>query len=177
MAGRWRFGRASQAPASDPRVCHCCGKVLDADNLAWDYLLPDDLMVLSDDERSAVIRVATGQIVQAAGYGNAIRAILPIPLDTGEEVTLGVWLAITEAEEWNRVLDAAKAGGEAWAGTTFTGKLLNAVQPWRNVYLAEAVAVAPGPDKVPRITASPDRLLNRVLTGPWTHKKVVRSRR
>jgi hypothetical protein len=176
MAGWWRFLRPTKQPASDARVCHCCGKVLDADSLAWDYPLPDDLAVLSEEERAASIQTWTRQIVQADGYGSAIRVILPIPLDTGDLVTLGVWLAIGGAAEWDRVLDAARAGGDAWSGTTFTGRLLNAVDPWPDVYLAEAVAVVPGPNKVPRITDSANELLRRVLTGPWTHKEVVGAR-
>ncbi|MFF4879530.1 hypothetical protein [Micromonospora sp. NPDC000668] len=150
--------------------------VLDADNLAWDYPLPDDLAALAEKERTASIQTLTRQIVQADGYGSAIRVILPIPLDTGDLITLGVWLAITPAAEWDRVLSAAQAGGDAWSGTTFAGVLLNAVEPWPDVYLAEAVAVVPGPNKVPRITDSASELLRRVLTGPWSHKEVVGAR-
>jgi hypothetical protein len=56
---------------------------------------------LSDEQRTTCIQTWTRQVVQADGYGSAIRVILPIPLDTGNLVTLGVWLALTGAEwDW-----------------------------------------------------------------------------
>jgi hypothetical protein len=127
--------------------------------------LPYDLAALSHEERTACIQTSTRQIVQADGNRSAIRVILPIPLDTGDLVRLGVWLALDGAE-WDRVLDAAKAGGTAWSGTAFTGRLLNAVEPWPIVYLADATAIAPGPNKVARVTGSTNELLGRVIAGP-----------
>jgi hypothetical protein len=56
---------------------------------------------LSDEQRTTCIQTWTRQVVQADGYGSAIRVILPIPLDTGNLVTLRVWLALTGAEwDW-----------------------------------------------------------------------------
>lgn len=136
---------------------------------------PASLVGAYSPHPDASAATSTRQIVQADEYGSAVRAILPIPLDTGDLVTLGVWLALNGAE-WDRVLDAARAGLSAWSGITFTGRLLNAVEPWPNVYLADATAIAPSPDRVARITGSTNELLGRVIAGPWTHKEVVAAR-
>jgi 8-oxo-dGTP diphosphatase len=159
--------------SEDSSTCYCCGKVLGPDNLAWDYPLPDDLAKLTEDELARCMTVNTGQIVVAKGFGNAIRVILPVPLDTGRTATFGVWLAIATADEWHRVVDAAGGRGEPWPGCTFSGRLLNAVAPWPEVYLANATARAPGENKVAWIVASPHEKLSQVLIGPWSQHEVV----
>jgi hypothetical protein len=160
----------------EPHVCHCCGKQLGPNNLAWDYLLPDDLARLPEDELERCLLTSTGQIIVAEGFGNAIRVILPVALDTGHTATFGVWLAISEAAEWHRIVDSAGGRGEPWPGNTFTGRLLNAVAPWPGIYLTRAVAVAPGQNKVARIAKSPDRELRRVLSRQWSQAEVVAAR-
>lgn len=159
-----------------PPACYCCGKVLGPQNLAWDYPLPDDLAKLTERELAECLTVNTGQIVVAEGYGNAIRVILPVPLDTGHTATFGVWLAITAEAEWHRVVDAAGGRGEPWPGCTFTGRLLNAVAPWPEIYLASATATAPEANKVARIVASSHDKLGQVLIGPWSQHHVVAAR-
>jgi hypothetical protein len=157
------------------RLCACCGLPLGPDNLAWNYEWPDDLARLSGRKRRKVVRAATGMVVVATGYGNAVRAILPIPLDDGREVTLGVWLGLDPAD-FERVCEAGATGGDAWTGLRFAGVLLNAVAPWDGVLLKPATATASEPGKVARITESADPALAAVLTGPSPHAEVLRHR-
>lgn len=153
------------------QICYRCGKPLGAHNLAWDYPIPDPV---TDREDAIVVR--TEQVITAQGLGSYVRVILPIPVDTGHEVTLGVWMAITDGALWDRILGAGRAGGDAWAGLEFTGRLAVAVRPWPEVFGNRATARVPGVDTVPRVVASVDEPLTRVLAGDWPEQWVVEAR-
>jgi hypothetical protein len=154
------------------RVCHCCGQPVPEGNLAWDFPEPDPLAFLSDDERARRLGFQTPQIVGVEGLGNFIRVILPVPVEHDREATLGVWLSIPELREWERVIDAASQGGDAWAGVRFAGRLVTAVQPWPQVFGSWTQALVPGPGKVPRLVHSVDPVLANVLTSVWPEETI-----
>ncbi|GIG60826.1 hypothetical protein Lfu02_51980 [Longispora fulva] len=156
--------------------CYRCGDDLPGHARAWDYLLPDPVALLSDEEQDRLIGVRTEQVVTASGVGNFIRVILPVPLDTGHTATFGVWLCVTSRPEWQAVIGAARAGGETWSGYTFSGRLATAVAPWPEVFGARATAVAPGPGLVAQIRRSDERRLARVLTQVWPDSEILAAR-
>lgn len=161
---------------STTQLCSCCGKPLPEGNLAWDIEEPDPVAYLDDAERADRIRAQTEQIFCVTGLGNFIRVILPVPVEHDRTATFGVWLCIPDIKEWRRIIDAAKRGGNAWAGLTFEGRLVTAVQPWGDIFGVWTQAVVPGPNLVPRLVHSHDPLLARVLTETWS-EDVIRSSR
>jgi len=148
-------------------VCSCCGKPLPPDNLAWDLEEPDPLAYLSDEEREERIVTQTQQMVRVNGMGNFIRVILPVPVEHDREATFGVWLCITEPEEYQRIIAAARDGRKRWVGTRFAGRLVTALQPWPEIFGAWAQAEAPAAFEVARLVHSVDPTLSTVLTKRW----------
>ncbi|MDT7783573.1 MAG: hypothetical protein QOF58_1992, partial [Pseudonocardiales bacterium] len=151
----------------------CCGEVLDPNNLAWDNWLPDDLADLSDEERSERIVFESRVFIVANGYGTAARVILPITLDTGHTVTLGVWMSPDDPETMG---ETAREGGDPWIGYAFTGKLLNAVHPWPETSHTKITAQGFADRELARVVDAEDPVLKRVLTEKWPHRVVVDAR-
>jgi hypothetical protein len=163
-------------PDRASQMCSCCGKPLPPGHLAWDYAEPDPVVLLSEAERAEWIAVKTAQIMQVRRLGNFIRVILPVPIEHDREATFGVWLDIPERDEWQRVIAAASQGGQAWAGVRFAGRLVTAVPPWPSIFGVWTQALAPAPNKVPRLVHSVDPVLNAVLTRQWP-EDAIRSAR
>ncbi|MFS8101956.1 hypothetical protein LFM09_32990 [Lentzea alba] len=156
------------------RICHCCGDELSADNLAWDFVQPDDFANLSAKQRAKAITFESRVFIVAEGFGAATRVILPISLDTGHTVTLGVWVAPHDPDTMTRT---AREGGAAWVGYRFTGTLLNAVEPWPEVIHTELTAQGFADGELARVVDAENPLLQRVLTEKWPHQAVVGARR
>lgn len=53
---------------------YCCGEVLDANNLAWDFRQPDDFGDLTAEERAKAITFESRIFIVAEGYGTAARS-------------------------------------------------------------------------------------------------------
>ncbi len=173
---------------SHPTSCQCCGTPLASDHLSWRYPVPDVVAELSEPEASRRIGTFTEAVLVADGLGSFFRALLPVRMDTGRTAVLGIWLKISDAETFYRVMDAGRAGGQAWASLSFEGKVANAVEPWPAVYGARATAAVPDPRSlpdggddadlaVPRIVGTDHPLLSRVLTEQWPQERFLRSRR
>jgi hypothetical protein len=157
-------------------LCSCCGEPLPAGNLAWDLEEPDPVVYLDEAERADRISAQTDQGFCVQGLGNFIRVILPAPVEHDRTATFGVWLCITAAADWRRIMAAGSRGGSAWAGLTFEGRLASAIEPWPDIFGAWTRAVVPGPGKVPRLVHSHDPLLARVLTERWPEDLIRSSR-
>lgn len=157
----------SGIPGTAAPVCHCCGKPIPEGNLAWDYPVPDPVAFLSDEELADRVTFRSEQVMSITGLGNFICAVLPIPVEHDREATLGIWLNIPEPREWNRVMEAGRQGGDAWAGLRFAGRVVTAAQPWPGIFGAWAQALAPGADLAPRLVHSYDPLLARILADTW----------
>jgi hypothetical protein len=135
---------------------------------------PDDFAALSAEERAAGVVFESRAFIVAEGFGAAARVILPIGLDTGHTVTLGVWVAPHDPDTMART---AREGGAAWVGYTFTGTLLNAVRPWPETVHTEITARGLVDGELARVVDAADPLLKRVLTEKWPHQDVVDARR
>jgi hypothetical protein len=157
-------------------VCHCCGKPVPEGNLAWDYPVPDPAGFLSGEELAERVAFRSQRVMSIRGLGNFISVILPVPVEHDREATLGLWLNIPELQEWNRVMDAGRQGGDSWAGLRFVGRIATAAQPWPQIFGAWAQALVPGPDQAPRLVHSHDPLLAEVLITTWP-EEMIRSGR
>lgn len=146
------------------QVCHCCGKPVPEGNLAWDYPVPDPVAFLSEEELAGRIIFRSQRVMSVTGLGNFIYVVLPVPVEHDREATLGIWLLIPEQQEWKRVMEAGRQGGDSWAGLRFAGRIVTAAQPWPQIFGVWAQALVPGPDRTRRLVHSHDPLLAEVLT-------------
>ncbi|GAB3873414.1 hypothetical protein GCM10029964_013630 [Kibdelosporangium lantanae] len=156
-------------------VCYCCGVELGPDNLAWNYELPQVFAGATADELADAFDFRSDAFLVTRRYGVAIRVILPIRLDNDRTATLGVWMSL-EGEDANRVNAAARDGGEAWIGCTFTGQLLNEVRPWPETCYARITALASEDRTLARVVDSEDPVVKRMLTETWPHREFLRER-
>jgi hypothetical protein len=90
-----------------------------------------------------------------------VRAAMPVGLDTAQLATLGVWVFLNEHDQ-GRVLQRLEAG---WGGFTFRGFLLNAVEPWPEVFGAPVVLRATDGSELAQVVGSEHEVLRRVLAG------------
>lgn len=164
------------------KTCYCCGTALPEDNLAWNHPYPD-LLAEQEDPGAAIDFESDAVIV--SDTGTYLRAILPLHLTDGDTATLGVWIAFTAEADYNHVIAAAKAGGEAWASMTFSGRLANSVEPWPETYAARVTIAVPQGDegddlgtslRTPQVVDSSDPALARVLEQEWPRQMVVEAR-
>jgi len=68
-------------------TCHCCGKTLPADNLAWNFAWPDPIAELSGAERKRTLKFSSDAFLFSREHGAAVRVILPIGLENGRRST------------------------------------------------------------------------------------------
>ena len=163
----------------EPKVCYCCGEELSEDNLAWDYSYPDDLTEHIESEQPDPVIHHESRTVIVSDAGSFMRAIMPVRLEAGLTATLGVWLAFTSEEEFERAMAAGRAGGDVWKSLTFSGVLGNRVEPWPGVYGAEATATVladKGPNGAPYISGTTQPLLAEVLAQEWPHQTFLAAR-
>jgi hypothetical protein len=167
----------------EPLTCACCGETLHDDHIAWNITLPQPIAELGRRQMDARITTQTDMLLVARGVGNFFRVILPIPMDTGREATVGVWISVGPADV-DRVISAAHGPGEEWGKLSYSGVIANGVEPWAGIYRAPATVAVIGQDsaedgvlKVPRVVASEHPLLHRVLTESWPEREFLRARR
>ncbi|WP_440082171.1 DUF2199 domain-containing protein, partial [Streptosporangium sp. LJ11] len=177
---RSRCCNARSQTRSEPKTCYCCGEELSDDNLAWDFLYPDDLAEQFESEQPDPVIDYESRTVIVSDVGSFMRAILPIRLEGGLTATLGVWLAFTSEEEFERTMAAGRAGGNTWKSLTFSGVLVNRVEPWPDVYGAKATATVlaeKGPNGAPYVSGTTQPLLAEVLAQEWPHHPFLGARR
>ena len=150
------------------RRCHCCGEVLDDQNLRWEYEFPDEL---ADDQDEISYR---SRAVILSEVGSFLRCIAPIRLDNGAIARFGVWVAILDDVE--QVMAAGRSGGDAWASLKFTGALANRLRPWPTIYRPIVSVAVSEPDLVPLLVDSRDPHMRDVLTHVWPHADVIPQR-
>src|SRR5262245_43099841 len=122
-------------------VCSCCGKPIADDNLGFNYVLPDVVADLSDEEYDERLGVNTDAVLTVQGCGSYFRVLLPVRLDDVRTVTLGVWLAIDSPGEFKRILDYCREPEDP-PSLTYQGVLSNAVAPWEGKTLGATVTAS-----------------------------------
>lgn len=107
-------------------------------------------------------------LMEAAGAGAFMRALLPIRLVGGYTLTYGVWVGIHPDD-----LPMVRAvwWEPRYRDLRVTGRLANAITPW-GLLGAPVEAAVRDPDQTPYCDRSADPALARVLADEWPHDVV-----
>jgi len=111
----------------------------------------------------------TSVMMQVAGLGAFVRALLPVRLTGGHTVTYGVWVSI-HPDDLQRAF--AVWWQPEYTELTLDGALASELQPWGLLGAPVSLAV-PDPEQTPYCVHSPDPLLSQVLTQPWSHPEIL----
>lgn len=107
--------------------------------------------------------------MQVQGVGSFVRALLPVGLTGGYQLTFGLWLCVSDE-------DFQRAFHEWWAPTyadlVLDGVIANDVPPW-GLLERPARAIVRDPNQVPYVDSSEDFDLSRVLREEWPHEAVI----
>ena len=126
-------------------------------DLAWTCPESDDF----DADRRGVTRwYRDGRVMRTQDVGVAVRATMPVVLGSGHPATLGVWVGVDDRDHW--VHSRFEAG---WGGFTFHGYLLNAPEPWPQVFGAPVTLEAVDGPEPAAVVGSGHEVLQRVLSG------------
>lgn len=108
-------------------------------------------------------------MMQVPNVGAFVRALVPIHLTEGHQITYGVWLAIHPAQLrglfdlWHK---------PEYIDLKLDGWLANAIQPW-DLLATPVHAVVREPNHVPYCHSSTDQTLQAVLHQAWPHDTVL----
>lgn len=151
-----------------------CGHAAEAHDRHVRFVVPEPVLAapeLLDDPATWMSHEdADGSVMmQAAGVGAFVRALLPIRLTGGHRLTYSVWVAV-------RPDDLRRAFATWWepeyADLTLSGRLANPIPPWGLLAVPVELAVR-DPDQTPCCDRSPDPLLQVVLEREWDHPTVL----
>ncbi|MEE4541708.1 DUF2199 domain-containing protein [Streptomyces sp. V4-01] len=161
-------GKTGQPAAPPP--CSCCGGGLDASDPRFNITLPEPVATLDDAEYARQVTVANDAIVVAQDIGGFVRALLPIGLDDGRTTTIGVWVGVAP-EVFAHVVTVGR-GERDYDEMQFDGRLANPLDPWGDRVYGKPVSAgvdvpSRGRRRTPRLLASPDPLVTRILTERW----------
>lgn len=107
--------------------------------------------------------------------GRFLRVLLPLALDDGRRVTLGVFVAVS-SEAYERAREAA-GDDEKYSRLTYSGLLANAIEPWGDELLGAEVDVAVlDQTSMAYVVGSNHQALARVLQGQWPASAVLEAR-
>ncbi|MEV6241522.1 hypothetical protein [Lentzea sp. NPDC051838] len=123
----------------------------------WTYPVPDDFDHHYPDASKWLY---DDRVLVTLDVGTMVRTAMPAVLDTGQPVTLGVWVAVYDEDRWVY----SRFEGD-WGGFTFRGVLVNAPEPWPEVFGAPVVVEATTGPALARVISSEHEVLQRVLTG------------
>jgi hypothetical protein len=121
------------------------------------------------EEQRAEQTWQTEDMMHVDGIGSFLRALLPVRLDDGFQITFGTWIGVRPVE-----LQRAFAIWQSREYDDFTvdGWLANHIDPW-GLLATPLTASVKDQGQIPYITASPDRRLSSLLTEPQPHDPVV----
>jgi hypothetical protein len=108
-------------------------------------------------------------MMQVPGVGAFVRALLPVHLEDGHQITYGVWLAIDPSH-----LPAVFSVWHtpAYVDLQLDGWLANAITPW-GMLAVPVHAVVREPGHTPYCDSSHDATLEAVLNEVWPHETVL----
>lgn len=157
-------------PARDepPSPCHLCGRPTDAHNRHVRFQLPDAVLAVPVPER-AERTWETATLMQVEGIGAFVRALLPVRLLGGHQLTFGLWLGVP-TQDMHRALKEWWTPG--YPDLVLDGLVANDVQPW-GLLGKPCRAVVRDPDETPYLDSSSDELMQAVLVEEWPHDLVM----
>ena len=108
-------------------------------------------------------------MLQVPNVGAFVRALLPVRLTGGYQVTFGVWMAV-HPDDLQR---AFRIWWEPeYVDLVLDGVLANALPTW-DVFGASLQAVVRNADHTPYVETTSHSALQRVLTDEWAHESVL----
>lgn len=154
--------------------CKRCGRSVDEHDRDVRYRLPEPVLLLpeqdltdgvwkSDDDPDAAVMMLVPDL------GGFIRALVPVRLTGGYEVTFGVWVGV-HPDDLGRAYDAWWTSG--YSELRLEGRLANRLASW-DVYAAPVQLAVLDTEAIPYCVSSTDPDLASVLGAEWDHEKVL----
>ncbi len=156
---------AEPTPAPD---CPTCGRLLDAHDQHVRFGLPDPVLAIPVHER-ADRTWQTEVMMQVEGLGAFVRALLPVRLEGGHQLTFGLWLGV-DPTDMHRALE--QWWSPSYKDLVLDGLIANQVWPW-GILAKPARAVVRDPDATPYIDSSSDHEVQHVISDTWKHDFVM----
>lgn len=107
--------------------------------------------------------------MQVEGLGAFVRALLPVRLEGGHQLTFGLWLGV-DPSDMHRALE--QWWSPSYKDLVLDGLIANQVGPW-GLLAKAARAVVRDPDATPYIDSSSDHELQHVISDTWKHDFVM----
>jgi hypothetical protein len=129
------------------------------------FVLPDAVRALDESEQQErVEHLWRGDdLLQVAGLGGFVRALLAVSPTEGVAVTFGVWVAL-DAEDMSRATEVW--WGPGYASFAAVGRLANAVPRHGLLDVPVQLAVKEA-SQLPYVVASTDPVAGELLTRKW----------
>ena len=162
----------------DVKSCPSCGRPIPDHDRHVRFTLPDLVHELPEREYTAGTwmehtNARDADMMQVPNVGAFVRALIPIRLTEGHQITYGVWLAINPAQLrglfdlWHK---------PEYGDLKLDGWLANSIQPW-GLLAAPVRAVVRDTDHTPYCDSSTDDMLDAVLHRVWPHDTVLSAHR
>jgi hypothetical protein len=154
--------------------CPSCGRTVDLHNRHVRFTLPDPVLELAEQERTAGTWMTSSSaresvMMQVPSVGAFVRALLPVRLTGGHTLTYGVWLSI-DPGDLQHIFNVWFE--PAYQDLVVAGRLANAIPPW-GLLTAPVQAVVRNPDETPYCDSSSNPEFDRVLHDEWPHDLVL----
>ena len=156
-------------------ACALCGMPVSNHDRDIRFTLPDPVLALAEggvlpegtwlshgDAESSVMMIVPE-------VGAFLRCLLPLRLEGDHTLTFGVWVGV-ETDDLKRAYDVWWE--PEYADLELSGALANAL-PGVDVLAAPVALRVLDADESPYVVASPDALLDKVLTDTWPHDAVT----
>jgi hypothetical protein len=166
--------RVGDGGADDPAPCPTCGRPVAEHSRHVRFRLPDPVVRLPEREATEGTWMShpdanEAVLLQVPGAGPFCRCLLPVRLDGGYTLHLGVWVGVHP--------DDLQRAFRVWWTPEYErlelhGHLANALPGW-GALGAPVRAVVRDPDHTPYVVSSSDEALAAVLEREWPHEEVL----
>ncbi len=155
-------------------TCEACGRPVESHDRHVRFRLPDAVVRLPEQERTAGTWLADPDpgravMMEVPELGAFVRALLPVRLSGGHTVTFGLWVGI-HPDDLQSALDVWRA--PEYRDLRMSGHLANALPTWE-VFEAPVSLAVTNPDATPYCVDSEDDELRSVLANEWDHEVVL----
>jgi hypothetical protein len=133
--------------------------------------LPEAVLSIPPEELDRRMRRASDDLLEVSGVGAFVRILVPVSLTAGYQIVFGAWLGVAE-ELLRRASDVW--WGEGYPALRLDGLLANRLPPWEEeTYGAALTARVRDVGQLPYAVASPDPVMQDILTRDWPHELVL----
>jgi hypothetical protein len=133
--------------------------------------LPEPVLSIPPEELDRRMRRASDDLLEVRGVGAFVRILVPVSLTAGHQIVFGAWLGVPR-ELLRRASDVW--WGEGYPTLRLDGLLANRLPPWEDeTYGAALTALVRDEGQLPYAVASPDPVMQDILTRDWPHELVL----